>query len=115
VLVSGTVKDLVAGSGLTFVERGRERLGELGEWSVFVPAPTVGGSGDSLAGLTTAEIRVSMLVAEGLGNPAIAARLHMSRHTVESHLKHVYRKLGISSRVELAARVLGRVGLYPNR
>jgi DNA-binding CsgD family transcriptional regulator len=52
--------------------------------------------------LTSAEQVVSMLVAEGLSNPAIASRLFISRHTVEAHLKHIFLRLGIGSRVELA-------------
>lgn len=56
--------------------------------------------------LTEAEHSVAALVAEGLSNPVIAGRLCVSRHTVESHLKHAYVKLGISSRVELAGLAL---------
>jgi DNA-binding CsgD family transcriptional regulator len=52
--------------------------------------------------LTRTEMRVAGLVAEGLSNPEIAKRLFISRHTVESHLKHIFTKLGIGSRVELA-------------
>jgi DNA-binding CsgD family transcriptional regulator len=52
--------------------------------------------------LTSAERVVSLLVAEGLSNPQIADRLFISRHTVEAHLKHVFLKLDIGSRVELA-------------
>lgn len=59
-----------------------------------------------LESLTPAERRVADLVAEGLGNPAIAATLFVSRHTVESHLKHIYTKLGIRSRLTLATLVL---------
>lgn len=54
------------------------------------------------ASLTAAEARIAGLVAEGLSNPKIAARLFVSRHTVESHLKHIYAKLRIDSRVQLA-------------
>lgn len=54
------------------------------------------------ASLTKAELGVADLVAQRLSNPEIAERLFLSRHTVESHLKHIYRKLSISSRVELA-------------
>jgi pimeloyl-ACP methyl ester carboxylesterase/DNA-binding CsgD family transcriptional regulator len=53
--------------------------------------------------LTEAERSVALLVTEGLSNPAIASQLFVSRHTVESHLKHAYAKLGVSSRLELAA------------
>jgi pimeloyl-ACP methyl ester carboxylesterase/DNA-binding CsgD family transcriptional regulator len=63
--------------------------------------------------LTAAERNVSVLVAEGLSNPAIASRLFVSRHTVESHLKHAYAKLGVSSRVELAALALRADGKNP--
>ncbi len=55
------------------------------------------------ASLTSTELRVLDLVAQRLSNPELAERLFISRHTVESHLKHIYRKLGVSSRVELAA------------
>jgi len=63
--------------------------------------------------LTDAERNISVLVAEGLSNPAIASRLFVSRHTVESHLKHAYAKLGVSSRVELAALALREDGKNP--
>jgi pimeloyl-ACP methyl ester carboxylesterase/DNA-binding CsgD family transcriptional regulator len=108
VLVSGTVKDLVAGSGLHFADRGSERFGTLGEWPVYAVASDAQAPLDPLAALTPSELRVAGLVAEGLGNVAIAEHLHMSRNTVESHLKHAYGKLGISSRVELATLVLSR-------
>jgi len=63
--------------------------------------------------LTGAERSVAVLVAEGLSNPAIASRLFVSRHTVESHLKHAYTRLGVSSRVELAALALREEGKNP--
>jgi DNA-binding CsgD family transcriptional regulator len=42
------------------------------------------------------------LAREGLGNKEIAARLFVSPRTVQAHLSHVYAKLGVSSRVQLA-------------
>ena len=57
--------------------------------------------------LTDAERRVARLVAGGLANREVAERLFVSRYTVETHLKHVFAKLGISSRVELAALARG--------
>lgn len=54
------------------------------------------------AALTPTERDVVRLVAEGLANNEIAARLFVSRRTVQTHLTHVYAKLGISSRVQLA-------------
>jgi len=52
--------------------------------------------------LTPAELDVVRLVCEGLGNNDIAARLFVSPRTVQSHLTHVYAKLGLTSRVQLA-------------
>jgi DNA-binding CsgD family transcriptional regulator/tetratricopeptide (TPR) repeat protein len=52
--------------------------------------------------LTPTEQRVADLVIEGLTNREIADRLHVSRHTVDFHLRQVYRKLDVHSRVALA-------------
>nr|WP_253900560.1 LuxR family transcriptional regulator [Mycobacterium asiaticum] len=56
--------------------------------------------------LTPMELDVARLVAEGLGNREIGARLFISPRTVQSHLTHVYAKLGITSRVQLSQEVL---------
>jgi DNA-binding CsgD family transcriptional regulator len=53
--------------------------------------------------LTEGEWRVVELAAQGHTNAEIAARLFLSRYTVETHLKHVFAKLGLRSRAELAA------------
>ncbi len=53
-------------------------------------------------GLTAAERRVAALVAVGRTNREVAAALFLGEKTVETHLSHVYAKLGIRSRVELA-------------
>jgi DNA-binding CsgD family transcriptional regulator len=53
--------------------------------------------------LTATELKVVELVAQRLSNPEVAERLFISRHTVESHLKNIYRKLALSSRSQLAA------------
>ena len=53
------------------------------------------------ASLTDAERRVVSCVAGGMTNRGIAKELCVSRHTVDAHLKHVYLKLDIHSRVEL--------------
>jgi DNA-binding CsgD family transcriptional regulator len=58
--------------------------------------------------LTETEHKVVALVAQRLSNPEVAERLFVSRHTVESHLKHIYRKLDLSSRVELASMAAER-------
>jgi DNA-binding CsgD family transcriptional regulator len=53
--------------------------------------------------LTASELRVARMAAEGRSNPEIAQALFVTRRTVEVHLTHVYRKLGIASREELPA------------
>jgi DNA-binding CsgD family transcriptional regulator len=55
-------------------------------------------------GLTPAERRVAALVAEGRTNREVAAALFLGERTVETHLSHVYAKLGVRSRAELARR-----------
>jgi len=54
------------------------------------------------ASLTPAELDVIRLVSEGLANNDIATRLFVSPRTVQTHLTHVYTKLGLTSRVQLA-------------
>jgi DNA-binding CsgD family transcriptional regulator len=53
------------------------------------------------AALTPTEVRVAHLVAQGLSNPDIAARLFLSRNTVQTHVSHILAKLKASSRVEI--------------
>jgi DNA-binding CsgD family transcriptional regulator len=53
-------------------------------------------------GLTPAERRVAALVVEGRTNQEVAAALFLAERTVETHLSHIYSKLGIRSRTELA-------------
>ena len=55
--------------------------------------------------LTAAEHRVAALAAEGLSNKQIAAQLFIAVHTVEVHLAHVYAKLDVRSRTQLANRL----------
>jgi DNA-binding CsgD family transcriptional regulator len=66
------------------------------------------GGDPSLPGLTVQELRVARLVAAGLSNREAAARLYLSPKTVEYHLTHAFTKLGVRSRHQLTARILGR-------
>ena len=59
------------------------------------------------SGLTEAEQRVARLAAEGLTNRELAETLFLSQKTVESHLRNAFRKLGVSSRSELASVARG--------
>ena len=56
------------------------------------------------ASLTPAELQVARLVSEGLRNDAIARRLFIAPGTVKVHLSHIFAKLGITTRAELAAQ-----------
>ena len=56
--------------------------------------------------LTEAELAVAMLVSEGLTNRDAAARLYVSPHTIDFHLRQIFRKLDVASRVELTRVVL---------
>jgi len=55
------------------------------------------------ASLTPTELEVARLAAAGHSNPVIASRLFVSRATVKTHLVHVFSKLGLTTRAELAA------------
>ena len=63
--------------------------------------------------LTTTEAEVVRLAVGGLTNPEIGARLFMSRSTVKTHLSHIYGKLDVANRTELAA--LAAAHLEPDR
>jgi DNA-binding CsgD family transcriptional regulator len=56
--------------------------------------------------LTSTERRVADLVAEGLTNREIGKRMFLSRHTIDFHLRRMYLKLHINSRVQLARLVI---------
>jgi DNA-binding CsgD family transcriptional regulator len=66
---------------------------------------------DGWESLTPTEAEVVRLAVDGLTNPEIGARLFMSRSTVKTHLAHVYAKLGVANRTELAARAGSSRGL----
>jgi DNA-binding CsgD family transcriptional regulator len=75
--------------------RGRHRVAEQGH----------GRGWDSL---TRTERAVAQLVADGLSNRLVAARLFVSCSTVDTHVQHIFGKLGINSRVRLARMVVAQ-------
>ena len=58
--------------------------------------------------LTPTERSIALIVAEGVTNREAAARLYLSRHTVDYHLRQIFRKLDVASRVELTRLVVAR-------
>ena len=55
--------------------------------------------------LTPQELVVARIVAQGKTNREVAAELFLSTNTIETHLRHIFRKLGVRSRTELVAKV----------
>jgi predicted ATPase/DNA-binding CsgD family transcriptional regulator len=102
-------------------ELGEERFGELLRRGLALPLSealavakgdtasveaALGAGADGAKPLTRREKEIAVLVADGLVNRAIAERLFLSRRTVESHIEHIFGKLGLSSRTQLAGWVL---------
>ena len=78
-----------------------------GEAPAAPPADTA-APGAAAKSLTRREKEVAELVAEGLGNREIAERLYLSKRTVDSHLEHIFTKLGFTSRTQVTAWVRER-------
>jgi len=83
-----------------FAERARGELRAAGE-------KVVRRTADTRDDLTPQERQIAELARDGLSNPKIGARLFLSPRTVEWHLRHVFTKLGIRSRRELARALPG--------
>jgi DNA-binding NarL/FixJ family response regulator len=79
----------------TFAERARVELGATGEHARRRSVETE-------EDLTPQEAQIGRMVGEGSRNQEIAAQLFISSSTVEYHLRKVFRKLGVSSRTQLA-------------
>ena len=92
-----------AGGLVATAARAREELGATG---ARVPRRDATG----VDALTPSERRIASLAAGGASNPEIAQALFVTVKTVEMHLGHAYRKLGIGSRRELAPLLDGSQG-----
>jgi DNA-binding CsgD family transcriptional regulator len=95
--------DVQAGAGWD-AARVRRRLRQLGVRRRIITSkrPATGWEA-----LTTAEAAVAQLASEGKTNREIAETLFISPHTVNSHLRHIFDKLGINSRVSLTSSAGG--------
>ena len=89
-----------------------DQAGIIGAIRAFVDTPPRRGRAGDVTGwaaplgLSAREIEVLRLLAAGLSNAAIAARLALSVHTVERHVVNLYTKLGIHGRAEATAYAL---------
>lgn len=92
------------------VSAGRVRTAEPGDADPHpvgtVDRPRWPTARDRWDALTASELRIAAHVVTGRTNRQIATRLEVSRHTVDAHLKHIYIKLGIHTRVELTVLAL---------
>ena len=69
------------------------------------PRGPAGGDSGGLAELTKRELEIARLVTDRKTNREIAAELFLSAKTVESHIRNIFHKLGVSSRTEVARAV----------
>lgn len=72
------------------------------------PSPSTETAASDEVKLSMREGQILELVAEGLANREIAEKLFLSRYTVECHIKHIYRKLAVSSRVKAVREARSR-------
>ena len=63
---------------------------------------------DLLAELTPRETELLMLLTEGNDNTQISEKLHITTHTVKSHLQNIYRKLDVTNKTELITKLYGK-------
>ena len=74
--------------------------------AVFEHVKGRAGKPDRQSPLTQRELEVLQRIAEGMNDRMTAQSLHISEHTVRSHIKNLYRKLGVSSRAHAVAKAL---------
>ncbi len=72
--------------------------------------PGPGVDPEEVTGLTSRELEVLHLIAQGLSTDEIADQLYLSRNSVKTHTRKLYRKIGVSNRTEAAVWALSRVG-----
>jgi DNA-binding NarL/FixJ family response regulator len=89
---------------LRYREEAELELGRLGHRTYRRTRPGK-TDGTAIESLTGRELQVARLVVDRKTNPEIAAELFLSQKTVETHLRNIFRKLDVSSRVELARAV----------
>jgi ATP/maltotriose-dependent transcriptional regulator MalT len=96
-------RELEARGALRYRDEAERELRGLGRTVYRRSAAGTGGPG--MESLTERELQLARLVVDRKTNPQIAAELFLSQKTVETHLRNIFRKVGVSSRVELARAV----------
>jgi len=87
----------------------------LAGWAPGVAGGATGAATGPWELLTAREKQVAALIADGLTNREIAARLVVSKRTVDAHVEHILSKLGFSSRVQVATLAAGFPGVTGSR
>jgi DNA-binding NarL/FixJ family response regulator len=72
------------------------------------PEPEPAGPAQPPDGLTARETEVLLLIAEGLSNPEIARRLHVSTATVKTHINNLFTKTGLKDRAQAVRYAFGK-------
>jgi pimeloyl-ACP methyl ester carboxylesterase/DNA-binding CsgD family transcriptional regulator len=119
ILVSGMVTELVAGAGLHFSQRDNETLEGLDHPISLHAVMTAqhlelaprSRDAQGTEALSAREREVLTLIAEGLSNPLIAAKLDLSEHTVKRHVANILLKLDLPNRAAAAA-LIGRAPVH---
>ncbi len=89
---------------LRYRDAAEQELGKLGHRIHRRTRPGKAGAA-GIESLTERELQVARLVADRMTNPQIAAQLFLSHKTVQTHLRNIFRKMNVTSRVELARAV----------
>jgi DNA-binding CsgD family transcriptional regulator len=101
-----TAHVLLAPMGMAaFADRASRELRAAGAVSRERSGPAAGGPA-----LTAQEVQIARLARDGMSNPEIAARMYLSRRTVQYHLGNIFAKLGISSRNQLGGVLPAEAG-----
>ncbi len=97
------VRELGMRGALRYRDEAEQELRKLGR--TVYRRSAAGTAGGGVGSLTERELQLARLVVDRKTNPQIAAELFLSQKTVETHLRNIFRKVGVTSRVELARAV----------
>jgi ATP/maltotriose-dependent transcriptional regulator MalT len=97
------VRELGMRDALRYRDEAERELRKLGR--TVYRRSAAGTAGGGVASLTERELQLARLVVDRKTNPQIAAELFLSQKTVETHLRNIFRKVDVTSRVELARAV----------